>query len=129
MTIDLKMLIQKGGDAGCWIWLGNINNFGYGRIYQRAAHRVVYEALVGPIPENQILHHTCEVKACVNPRHMHLTTRAEHLTIHDTTHKRTPKTHCKRGHAYDDVNTYHWNGNRKCRACKRARRSESRVTS
>jgi hypothetical protein len=33
------------------------------------------------------------------------------------------KTHCPRGHEYDEANTYHKpNGSRECRACRKARK-------
>lgn len=42
-------------DAGCWEWTTSFSEDGYGRIgvdgKQRRAHRVVYEHLVGPIPD------------------------------------------------------------------------------
>lgn len=31
------------------------------------------------------------------------------------------RTHCPQGHAYDEANTYHYNGQRHCRACNRDR--------
>lgn len=31
------------------------------------------------------------------------------------------QTHCKRGHLFDEKNTYHWKGTRHCRACIRIR--------
>ena len=33
-------------------------------------HRVCYEALVGPIPDNQVLDHLCYTPRCFNPSHM-----------------------------------------------------------
>jgi hypothetical protein len=35
--------------------------------------------------------------------------------------KRPPQTHCKRGHEFDEANTYLLDGRRTCRACKAAR--------
>lgn len=34
---------------------------------------------------------------------------------------RTPKTHCMRGHEMNEENTYRWNGERACLACRRYR--------
>jgi hypothetical protein len=31
------------------------------------------------------------------------------------------KTHCPKGHLYDEENTYRWRGQRHCRACARER--------
>ena len=35
-------------------------------------------------------------------------------------HSNLRKSHCPHGHPYDDVNTYHYNGGRQCKACTRA---------
>jgi hypothetical protein len=58
----------------CWIWLGQHTEKGYGIVHMNGrmqrAHRVVYEQIVGPIPDNMLLDHTCFNKACVNPHHL-----------------------------------------------------------
>jgi len=62
---------------GCWIWEGPCESTGYGRVRLLtstakigAAHRVVYEHLIGPIPDGMHLHHRCETKRCVRPAHL-----------------------------------------------------------
>jgi hypothetical protein len=66
---DWTELIQITGF--CWLWIGTVKDSGYGQ-YKRSsiAHRVVYEALVGPIPEGLELDHLCKIKNCVNPDHL-----------------------------------------------------------
>ena len=69
--------------SGCTIWLGHRGADGYGRInvsrVPKLAHRVAYEAFVGRIPDGHELHHLCENKACVNPKHLMAVTREEHM--------------------------------------------------
>ena len=58
----------------CWLWLGSRNDEGYGSLQvdrmETKAHRYAYLLLVGPIPEGQVIDHTCLVKNCVNPNHL-----------------------------------------------------------
>lgn len=71
-------------DAGCWVWHGERNRNGYGRICTRRgrggrdlAHRFTYRLLVGPIPEGLYLDHLCRNRACVRPDHLEPVTNAE----------------------------------------------------
>ncbi len=65
----------------CWIWVARLNRNGYGRLHEegseRMAHRLSYEAHVGPIPEGLLLDHLCRVRCCVNPRHLEPVTHSE----------------------------------------------------
>lgn len=71
---------DRGYTTPCWVWHGALNRDGYGRapthIRERSAHRAMYEAVVGPIPEGMELDHLCRVKSCVNPDHMEPVTPA-----------------------------------------------------
>jgi hypothetical protein len=54
--------VDKNGAGGCWLWLRNKNNMGYGMAWNGKrilAHRMAYELLVGPIPEGLTLDHLC----------------------------------------------------------------------
>lgn len=69
---------------GCWLYAGAIEHNGYGAIMvdgrkKRKAHRVVYEALVGPIPAGLDLDHLCRARNCVRPAHMEPVTRSQNL--------------------------------------------------
>jgi hypothetical protein len=59
---------------GCWCWRGVIDRWGYGRITIGGrvgfAHRMSYEAFVGPIPDGLQIDHLCRNRACCNPEHL-----------------------------------------------------------
>lgn len=66
----------------CWLWTGCLAD-GYGKFSLTGkmvrAHRFAYELWVGPIPEGQIVRHTCHVRACVNPDHLVLGTHQDNM--------------------------------------------------
>jgi hypothetical protein len=66
--------VDKAGPGGCWLWTGYVDERGYGRDRVGGrnwrVHRLVWEALVGPLRWTQALHHTCHVRVCVNVAHL-----------------------------------------------------------
>src|SRR5690554_6462185 len=89
----------------CWLWIGKINNRGYGLFYldrrMQAAHRAAYQLLVGPIPDGLDLDHTCRVRRCVNPDHLEPVTHRENLLRGASfAAVNAAKTHCPHGHEY-----------------------------
>jgi hypothetical protein len=73
--------IRKDPATGCWLWGGNLWN-GYGafsvngRNYR--VHRLMWELVSGPIPKGLEIHHKCNTRNCVNPRHLEILSRREH---------------------------------------------------
>lgn len=68
--------------TGCWNWQRQRNEFGYGRARDKSnrntlAHRIMYERLVGLIPDGMQLDHLCRNHACVNPAHLEPVTHGE----------------------------------------------------
>lgn len=101
-------------DGECWLWTGETWK-GYGKFGGGQAHRVIYQRVVGPVPDGLELDHTCRVPTCVNPAHLEPVTRAENMR-----RRSEAQTHCKRGHEFTPENTYRpKGGSRHCRACNR----------
>jgi len=111
--------------SGCWLWTGYLaGGQGYGGIEIRGqqclAHRVVYELLVGPIPEGLELDHLCRNRCCVNPDHLEaVTSKVNVLRGVGISAANAVKTHCVNGHEFTDENTYLHRGHRHCRKCGR----------
>ena len=68
-------------ESGCWIWMLSTVKGGYGKAYDGSktymAHRAIWEARNGPIPEGMLLCHRCDIASCVNPDHMFLGTSSD----------------------------------------------------
>jgi hypothetical protein len=99
---------------------------GYGHIGTRdgghvQAHRLSYEIHKGPIPDGLVIDHLCRVRACVNPEHLEPVTHHENIARGiSRISENMVKTHCMRGHPFNEKNTY-WakdGTERVCRKCK-----------
>jgi hypothetical protein len=120
-------------DNGCWIWQGDkLRGYGIIHIEGRIAycHRVMYEELVGPIPDGLVLDHLCRVLACCRPAHCEPVTQRENtLRGVGPTAVNAHKTHCARGHEFTPENTQiNRAGARRCRQCRREDRARYRAT-
>jgi hypothetical protein len=91
LPADLRDRIRTDG-RGCWLWVSRIGRTSGGKRQQLsrvrrkvyghatfggrrwAAHRLVYTLLIGEIPIDAILLHSCDIPACVNPAHLTLGT-------------------------------------------------------
>ena len=82
-----KSFTRLDGATGCWIWIGHVEEGGYGRFYftdstgvpgTLAGHRAVWEEVRGPIPDGMVLDHkVCANKLCCNPDHLEIVTLEE----------------------------------------------------
>lgn len=70
-------------ECGCWIWIGSINEHGYGgfsfNLKRTRAHRVSWLLYRGRIPEGISVLHECNTPSCVNPNHLFLGTQRDNL--------------------------------------------------
>lgn len=115
----------------CWLWTASRNPSGYGILGVMSepghhttvgAHRVAYELLVGPIPEDCEIDHLCRLRHCVNPAHLEAVSRQENMRRGS----RATQTHCKWGHPLEGDNLYVLSSSgkrltvhRHCRTCMR----------
>lgn len=105
---------------GCWLWLGPLDRYGYGRTNGKLVHRVFYESLHGQIPDQHDIDHVCYVRNCINPEHLRVLHKNENCRLQRSIYK----THCKNGHPFDELNTAYRliNGvrttSRNCRSCQ-----------
>lgn len=119
--------VDKDGPGGCWVWMAGRSAQGYGRFWidgdTRAAYRVAYEVLVGPVPDGLQLDHLCRNRACVNPGHLEPVTVVTNVMRGVSfAAENARKTACLRGHEFTAENTYiDRRGRRLCRECQRAR--------
>lgn len=85
-TVSERLARYEVDENNCHNWTGATNYGGYGVVWDgtktQKAHRLAYLVLVGDIPEGADLHHLCENKKCINPDHVELLTRSEHVRLH-----------------------------------------------
>jgi len=109
-------------DTGCLVWTKAISSTGYGVTSNAglnlSVHRLAYWVNYGPVEGDLVVDHVCRNRACCEPAHLRLLTRAENTADSHTAHK----THCSHGHERTEENVYVWfdrkgNIHRQCRIC------------
>jgi hypothetical protein len=117
---------------GCWGWTGKTDGFGYGVVQlgrgepRSGAHRVSWRLHCGPIPDGLHVLHRCDNPPCTRPDHLFLGTALDNQRDASAKGRLSVagkgwlglRTHCPRGHAFDEANTKVHNGVRLCRKCR-----------
>jgi len=95
-----------------------------GHMTMALAHRLAWEATVGPIPANLTIDHVCRNRRCINVDHRRLLTNMANATDNGMARR----TVCPKGHAYSATNTLvDGRGHRRCRACAHVRYLERKA--
>jgi hypothetical protein len=69
-------------ECGCFLWDGWLDTNGYGKVTGKAlaVHRLVMEATLGrKLSGEEVVCHTCDVRSCINPRHMYVGSHTQNM--------------------------------------------------
>jgi hypothetical protein len=132
-------------DSPCWFFSIKPDartgycHFSVGKQKGILAHRAAYELWYGEIPHGAEIDHLCHPgdgscppeickhRRCVNPAHLRAVThRANTLRSSNPAALNATKTHCLRGHPYDEANTGSNGRNSTARACRTCGREKRR---
>jgi hypothetical protein len=127
----LRHVAPPTNKYACWRWTGFIEKTGSGAGYGkfqwstgdcRWAHRAAYQLFKeDPIPPGHVIDHLCRNLACVNPNHLDaVPRRINTLRGIGPSAINARRTHCPKGHPYDQANTYLQRSKygRQCKICQ-----------
>ena len=68
--------------TNCILWVGSVNNRGYGQAYDEnkiriGAHKLSYILYKGPVEKGLVVRHTCHNPLCINYNHLIVGTSKE----------------------------------------------------
>ena len=120
----------------CWIWNGSFSKNGYGRLFLAhktiSAHVFSYLINNGEIIKGNVIMHSCDNKACVNPSHLSSGTQMENIKDCFSKNRANRRrfgpdkwSKCKNGHdvsSEEFLYINHKTNKRECLECKKNRR-------
>jgi hypothetical protein len=146
LVARLTSKIRIDPDSGCWVWTAStrgpsdLHQYGQIRVggrggQVRSAHRVMFELVMGAVPDDLVIDHLCRNTRCVNPAHLEPVTNRENVLRgdgHSAVNAR--RVVCASGHPLvgQNVLIVGPTRRRRCRTCKiedaRRRRAALRAT-
>lgn len=146
-AVELTRYLEKVQPVDdCLLWIGGVSKgygmftLGFGRFkgVSYAVHRLSYSWFNGPIPQYYEVHHNCERRLCIKPRHLEAINKPQHMALERANgnwgNQNTVKTHCTAGHEFTDENTYWFRGSRpphnlhrQCKCCAKLRYERSLI--
>lgn len=98
-NIAERIEIDSSGLTECWVWRGEQNRNGYGRVWfqktRQMVHRVIYRLVIKKLNANKQLDHTCCNRLCVRPSHL------EQVTNKQNSRRRTDRIKKKKSIPYN----------------------------
>ena len=119
----------NANEKGCSLWTGHPDGMiRYSMVEPQRGQlvhvrRLSYLLAKGEPPPGHQIDYVCGEALCVRPDHLDALPRK--LVLENRGSTNGNKSHCPKGHPYDEANTYYYNGSRQCRTCGKRKPAKS----